>query len=109
MKFAVLEVSTSVFEIRRAQFAGEAFKCTLQPRPDLYFVSPPGRHDSLALRQLLVQAQISDVLEDEMELAEQDRFKSILHAAAHIYFYTIPGDGLANFTTGLRVCEFSTF
>ena len=31
------------------------------------FVSPPGRHDSLALIRLIRRAQLSDVFEDKMD------------------------------------------
>ena len=37
---------------------GGDFECTLVPRCDRSFVSPPGRHDSLALRRLLAQAHL---------------------------------------------------
>ena len=50
-------------------FIGGDFNCTLVPRLDRSFVSPPGRHDSVALRRLLGQAQFCDVLEDYMERA----------------------------------------
>ena len=43
------------------------FDCTLSTRLDRSFVSPPGSHDLLALRRLLNQVQLCDVLEDDME------------------------------------------
>ena len=72
-------------------FIGGDFNCTLVPLIDRTFVSPPGRHDSLALTRLLGRAKLSDVLEDAMELAEEDRAISDFQAAAHTYFYTLPG------------------
>ena len=72
-------------------FIGGDFNCTLVPLLDRTFVSPPGRHDSMALRRLLGRAQLSDVLEDAMELAEEDRAISDFQAAVHTYFYTLPG------------------
>ncbi|CAI5712600.1 unnamed protein product [Peronospora destructor] len=64
------------------------FNCTLVPWLDRSFASPPGRHDYLALRWLLSRTQLSDVLEDEMEQAEEERAISAFHAAVHTYFYT---------------------
>ncbi|CAI5717474.1 unnamed protein product [Peronospora effusa] len=49
-------------------------------------------HYSQALRRLLGQAQLCDVLEDDMERAEEERVISVFHVAAHKYFYTLPGD-----------------
>ena len=66
---------------------GGDFNCTLAPRLDRSFVSPPGRHDSLALRRLLGQAQLWDLLEDD------ERVISAFHATAYTYFYTLPGGG----------------
>ena len=51
---------------------GRDFNCTLVPQLDRSFVSPPGRHDSLALRRLPGRAHLIDVLEDDMERAEKD-------------------------------------
>ena len=68
----------------------------MAPRLDRSFVSPPGRHDKLALRRLLDQAQLCDVLEDDMEQAEEERAILASHATAHIYFYTLPGGGSAS-------------
>ena len=45
----------------------------------------------MALRRLLARAQMSDVLEDEMEGAEEERKLSAFHAAAHTYFFTLSG------------------
>ena len=76
-------------------FLGGGFNCTLAPRFDRSFVSLPGRHDSLALRLLLDQAQLCDDLEDDMELAEKARAISAFHVATHTYFYTLLGGGSA--------------
>ena len=75
---------------------GGDFNCTLEPRLDRSFVSPPGRHDSLALRRLLGRVQLSDVLDDDMDMAEEDRDVPAFHAASHTYFYTLPGGGSAS-------------
>ena len=64
-------------------FLGGKLNCTLAPRLNCSFVSPPGRHDSLALRRLLDQAQLCDVLEDDMERVEEERAISAFHATAH--------------------------
>ena len=48
-------------------FLGGNFNRTEAPRLDRFFVSPPGGHDSFALRRLLDQEQLCDVLEDDME------------------------------------------
>ena len=48
-------------------FLGGDFNLMLAPRLERSFVSPPGRHCSLALRRLLGQAQLCDVLEDDMD------------------------------------------
>ncbi|CAI5702020.1 unnamed protein product [Peronospora effusa] len=77
-------------------FVGGDFNCTLGPRLDRSFLSPPGRHDSQALRRLLGQTQLCDVLEDDMERAEEERAISSFYAAAHTYFYTLPGSKLAS-------------
>ena len=77
-------------------FVGGDFSCTLEPRLDRSFISPPGRHDSLALRRLLGRAQVSDVLDGDMEIAEEERTVPVFHAAAHTYFYTLPGCGSAS-------------
>ena len=37
------------------------------------------------------QAQLCDVLEDDIERAEEERVISVFHATAHTYFYTFPG------------------
>ena len=63
---------------------------------DRSFVSPSGRHDSLELRRLLCRIQPSDVLDDDMEVAEEERAIPAFHAAAHTYFYPLPGRGSAN-------------
>ena len=77
-------------------FVGGGFNCTLEPRLDRSYISPPGRHDSLALRRLLGRAQLSDVLDGDMEIAEEARDVPAFHAAAHTYFYTLPGGGSAS-------------
>ena len=74
-------------------FVGGDFNCTLEPRLDRSFVSPPGRHDSLALRRLLGRAQLSDVLHEDMDITEEVRAVPSFQAAAHTYFYTLPGGG----------------
>ena len=66
-------------------------KCTLVPRFDRSFVLPGGRHDSLVLRRLLARDQMSDVLKDELERAEEEWTVSSFHAAAYTYLYTRPG------------------
>ena len=75
-----------LLEHERPMFLGGNFNCTLAPRLDRSIVSPPGRHDSLALRRLLDQLQLCDVLEDDMERAEEERSISAFHATAHTYF-----------------------
>ena len=77
-------------------FVGGDFNCTLEPRLDRSFISPPGRHDSLALRRLLGRAQLSDVLDGDMKIAEEERAVPTFQAAAHTYFYTLPGGGSAS-------------
>ena len=67
-------------------FMGGDFNCTLVPHLDRSFVSRPGRHDSIALRRLLGRAQLSDVLDDDMEQAEDERAIAHFHAKAHTYF-----------------------
>ena len=64
-------------------FLGVYFNCKLALRLDRSIVSTPGRHDSLALRRLLDQAQLCDVLEDDMERAKEERAISAFHATAH--------------------------
>ncbi|TDH69029.1 hypothetical protein CCR75_009501 [Bremia lactucae] len=64
-------------------FLGGDFDCTSVPHPDRSFVSPPGRHDSLALKRLLGRAQLCNILEFDMERAEKERTISTFHAAAH--------------------------
>ena len=49
------------------------FNCMLVPQLERSFVSPPGRHNSLALRRLLGRAHLSDVPDWDMERAEKDR------------------------------------
>ena len=78
-------------------FLGGDFNCTLATQLDRSFAFPPGRHDSLALRQLLNQAQLWDVLEDDMERVEEKRAISAFHATAHTYFYNFSGGGSASF------------
>ena len=85
-----------LLEHEGSMFLGGDFNCTLAPRLDRSFVWPPGRHDSLALRQILDQAQLCDVLEDDMMRAEEERSISAFYASAHIYFYTLPGGGSAS-------------
>ena len=75
---------------------GGDFSCTLVLRLDRSFVPPVGRHDFLALSRLLARAQMSDVLEDEMERAVVERELSAFHAAAHTYFYNLTGGGFAS-------------
>ena len=53
------------------QFVSGDLNCTLDPRLDRSFISPPGRHDFLKLRRLLGRAQISDVLDGDIEIAEE--------------------------------------
>ena len=77
-------------------FLSGDFYCTLAPRLDRSFVSPPGKHVLLALRRLLDQAQLCDVLEDDMERAEEEKAISAFHATVHTYFYTFPGGGSAS-------------
>ena len=77
-------------------FVGEVFNCTLEPRLDRPFISPPGRHYYLALRQLLGRAQLSDVLDGDMKITEEEKSVPEFHAAAHTYFYTLPGGGSAS-------------
>ena len=40
--------------------------------------------------------QLCDVLENDMERAEEERAISAFHATAHTYFYTFPGGGSAS-------------
>ena len=74
-------------------FVGGDIDCTLEPRLGRSFISPPGRHDYLALRRLLGRAHISDVLDGDIEIAEEERAVPAFQAAAHIYFYTLPSGG----------------
>ncbi|CAI5703594.1 unnamed protein product [Peronospora effusa] len=67
-------------------FAGGNFNCPLRPRIDRSFVSLPGRHDSQALRRLLRQAQLCDVLEDDMEREEEiEPIQPFMRRCLHIY------------------------
>ena len=59
---------TSYFSILRTHVCRRGFNCALEPRLDRSFVSLSGGHDFLALRRLPGQAQLSDVLKDDMEL-----------------------------------------
>ena len=68
---------------------------TLHPRIDRSYVTPAIRHDSPALRRLLTRAQMSDVPEDEIERAVDERSPEF-PASAHTYFYTPAGGGAAN-------------
>ena len=70
-------------------FVVRDFNCTLKPRLDLSFKSLPGRHGSLALRRLLGRAQLRNVLNSDMEIAEEERAVPAFQAAAHTYFYTL--------------------
>ena len=54
---------------------------------------PPGRHDSLSLRWRLGRAHFSDVLDDDMETAKEERAVTAFQAEAHTYFYTLLGGG----------------
>ncbi|TDH70315.1 hypothetical protein CCR75_009217 [Bremia lactucae] len=47
------------------------------------------------MRRLIGQAQLSDVFYDEMEIAEEEKAVLAFQAAAHTYFYTLPGSGSA--------------
>ena len=80
-------------------FVGGDFSCTLEPRLDRSFISPPGRHDSLALRRLLGRAQLSDILDGDMEIVEEERAVPAIQAEAHTYFYTLPGGWFGEFAT----------
>ena len=62
------------------------FNCTLEPRLDRSFIPPPGRRNFLALRRLLGRAQLSDVLDCDTEIAEEERAVQAFHAAAPTYF-----------------------
>ena len=55
-----------------SMFVGGDFNFTLESLLDRSFVSPPGRHDSLALRRLLSLAQLSDVLDDDMKIDREE-------------------------------------
>ena len=83
-------------EYDEPMFIGGDFDCTLEPRLDRSFISPPGRHDSLALRRLLGRAQLGDVLDADMEIDEEKRALLEFQAAAHIYFYTLSGGNSAS-------------
>ncbi|TDH73981.1 uncharacterized protein CCR75_003321 [Bremia lactucae] len=58
---------------------GGDFNCTLTPRLD----------DSIALRRLLGRAQLSDVLDDDIEQAEDEQAIAHFHATAHTLFLHI--------------------
>ena len=47
----------------------------------------------MALRRLLGRVQLSDVLDDYMDIAIEERTVTAFQAASHIYFYTLPGGG----------------
>ena len=51
----------------------EDFNCTVIPLLDCSFVTPAGRHDSIALRRHLDQAQMIGDHEDMMDRAEDER------------------------------------
>ena len=72
------------------------FNYKLEPRFDRFFVSPPGRSNSLILRWQFGKKLFSDVLEDELQLAGDDRAISPFQAAAHTYLYTLRGGELAS-------------
>ena len=50
----------------------------------------------MALRRLLARAHIRDVLKGDIDRADDDRELIAFHAAAHIFFYTLPGGGSTN-------------
>ena len=89
------------------KFVGEEFNCILEARLDRYFVLPPGRHDSLAMRRLLGRAQLRDVLDDDMEIAEEERAVPAFQVAAHTLFLHSARRWLGKFTDGEVLCEFS--
>lgn len=76
---------------------GGDFNGTIVPRLDRCFASLPVRHGFLALRRLVGRAQLSDFLEAAMELAEEEKVITAIQAAAHTYFYTLPGVGSASY------------
>ena len=59
-------------------------------------MTPADCHDSPDLRRLVTRAQISDVLEDEIERAMDECSIPELHVSAHPYFYTLLGGGAAS-------------
>ena len=63
---------------------------------DRSFVSKPGRHYHLELQRLLGLTQLSDVHDDEMEIAEDEGDVPAFQEASHTYFYTLPGGGWAS-------------
>ena len=50
----------------------------------------------MALRRLLSRAQLSDVLDDDLKIAEYEREVPTFKAAAHTYFYTRMGGNSAS-------------
>ena len=48
------------------------------------------------MRRLLGRAQLSDVLDGDMEIAGEERAVPAFDAAAHTFIYTIPGDNSAS-------------
>ena len=85
-------------EYNGPMFGGD-FNCALEPQLERSLISAPGRHDSLALQQILSRVQLSAVLDDDMEIAEEERAVRALQAASHTYSYTLPGGNLAIFTS----------
>lgn len=67
------------------------FICTLISQPGRYSASSLGRHDYLALRQVIGRVQLSDVLYDAMQLGNEKRAIPAFHAAEKTYFYTLSG------------------
>ena len=59
-------------EYNGPMFGGD-FNCALEPQLERSLISAPGRHDSLALQQILSRVQLSAVLDDDMEIAEEER------------------------------------
>ena len=97
-------------------FMGGGFNCTLVPRLDRSFVSPHRRNVSVALRWLLGQAQLSDVLDDDMDQAEDERAIAHFHATTHIFTHcqevdrpspvSIAGMSVLDTRTGFAISNF---
>ena len=66
-------------------FARKDFNCTLEPQLDRSFISSPRRHNSLAMHRFLGRAQLSDVLDDGIEIAEEERAVPAFQAVDHTY------------------------